>query len=97
MSSKHFYWTKEWRALRIRVLVEYGYRCMLCGSIDEIQVDHIKPRSKSPHLSMTFLNLQVLCKDCNFEKSNIHTEDYREKAATEVLDIKLVSESHNWI
>lgn len=86
MDSEFFYWTKEWRALRLKVLEAYGYRCMLCGSVDEIQVDHIHPRSKAPQLSLTFSNLQVLCKDCNFEKSNIHAEDYRDKAATEELD-----------
>ncbi|MCP5014286.1 MAG: HNH endonuclease [Ketobacter sp.] len=86
MSAEFFYWTREWRDLRKKVLSEYGYRCMLCGSVDEIQVDHIQPRSKAPQLSVTYSNLQVLCKGCNFEKSNIHAEDYRDKAATEELD-----------
>ncbi len=94
MSSEHFYWTKEWRILRWKVLQTYGYRCMLCGDVDvEIHVDHIQPRSKAPHLSMTFGNLQVLCKACNKEKSNLHTNDYREKAASEELDNELLAEA----
>jgi len=90
MSSEHFYWTKEWRELRLLVLETYGYKCMLCNSIDSIQVDHIKPRSRAPHLSLTFENMQVLCKDCNQEKSNIHAEDYREEAVEENLDMELI-------
>ena len=86
MPSKQFYRTKTWFKLRRRVLEEYGYRCMLCGSLDDIQVDHIRPRSREPHLSLEFSNLQVLCKDCNREKSNIHAEDYREEAAMIELD-----------
>lgn len=82
-----FYRSKSWQFLRWRVLASYGRKCMSCGLVDtEIHVDHIKPRSKFPHLSLTFDNLQVLCRDCNMEKSNIHSEDYREKAIGEELD-----------
>lgn len=97
MPSELFYWTREWRALRQKVLEAYGYRCMLCRSVDEIQVDHIQPRSKAPHLSLAFKNLQVLCKDCNSEKSNIHADDYRDKAVSEDLDIELMIESKKWL
>ena len=84
--------------MRWRVLESYGRRCMLCGAVDvEIHVDHIQPRSKAPYLSLTFENLQVLCKDCNFEKSDIHAEDYREKAASEDLDIELLAEARKWL
>lgn len=66
---------------------------MSCGAVDvEIHVDHIKPRSKFPYLSLTFENLQVLCKDCNFDKSNLHEEDYREDAAEYELDRLLLAE-----
>lgn len=82
-----FYRSKRWRELRRRVFRHYGYRCMSCRAVDtEMHVDHIKPRSKHPHLSLTFENLQVLCKDCNMEKSNKHAKDYREQAVTESLD-----------
>ena len=81
-----FYSTKAWWSLRARVLMKYGYKCMLCNSIDEIQVDHIQPRSRAPELSLTFSNLQVLCRDCNRQKSNIHAEDYREERVAELLD-----------
>ena len=86
MPGAKFYRTKTWFALRRRVIEEYGYKCMLCGSLDDIQVDHIQPRSRAPHLSLTFSNLQVLCKDCNRQKSNIHAEDYREESIAEDID-----------
>jgi 5-methylcytosine-specific restriction endonuclease McrA len=78
--SEFFYESKRWKVMRRRVLVKYGRRCMKCNvSKGEIHVDHIIPRSKAPHLSLTFSNLQVLCRDCNMEKSNKNTTDYREE------------------
>lgn len=91
-----FYKTKAWRTLKKKVLSTYGYRCMCCGAIDtEIHVDHIIPRSRNYYLSLSFDNLQVLCKKCNLEKSNIHQTDYREKAAEEEVDMKIIREVFN--
>lgn len=85
--AKHFYRSKRWMTLRLKVLETYGRKCMLCGTVDgEMHVDHIQPRSKAPELALTFENLQVLCKHCNEEKSNLHAEDYREDAVREELD-----------
>jgi 5-methylcytosine-specific restriction endonuclease McrA len=42
-----------------------------------MHVDHIKPKSRYPHLALKFDNLQVLCETCNIEKSNIDETDYR--------------------
>jgi len=71
---------------------------MKCGTESkEIHVDHIKPRSKYPYLSLTFDNLQVLCHDCNMEKSNIHDTDYREKAAAEAADLETVKHMREWL
>jgi 5-methylcytosine-specific restriction endonuclease McrA len=73
------------------VLARYGRKCMLCDVVDtEIHVDHIKPRSLYPFLSLTFSNLQVLCRDCNMKKSNYHSEDYREDAISRKLDAEAV-------
>jgi 5-methylcytosine-specific restriction endonuclease McrA len=75
-----FYETKAWQTLRKKVLRKYGRFCMKCGkSHAEIHVDHIKPRSLYPKLELDFDNLQVLCKECNLEKSNLHCTDYRPK------------------
>lgn len=64
-----FYNTQAWRSLRFKVLTEQGRSCNLCGTSFEhgtvMHVDHIKPRSKYPHLALDIGNLQVLCEDCN--------------------------------
>lgn len=80
--NQQFYDSREWRTLRVRVLQKYGCKCMMCGRSPQIHgvvihVDHIKPRSKHPELSLCFENLQVLCEDCNVGKSNRYDTDYR--------------------
>lgn len=75
-----FYSTPEWQRLRMWALRRYGFQCMACGNKPPnvvIHVDHIKPRSKCPHLELDPNNLQVLCADCNFGKSNIFQDDFR--------------------
>lgn len=64
-----FYQTREWRELRWTVLRESKPECNLCGSTNKpFHIDHIKPRSKFPHLELKRQNLQVLCADCNIGK-----------------------------
>ena len=75
-----FYETREWRTLRYRVLKNQGRICCLCRRTDGIMhVDHIKPRSKYPELSLVESNLQVLCESCNLGKSNLDETDWRKK------------------
>lgn len=51
---------------------------MACGDVNKtIHVDHIKPRSKFPELSLVQSNLQILCADCNLGKSNKDQTDWR--------------------
>lgn len=79
--SNGFYSSREWRALRVKVLVEQGRKCCLCGRTPKdgiiLHVDHIKPRSKYPELELKKSNLQILCEDCNMGKSNKYEEDWR--------------------
>lgn len=74
-----FYETREWRELRYRILRKYGFKCMACGAVPPpaLHVDHVKPRSKFPHLELDENNLQVLCEDCNLGKSNLFEDDLR--------------------
>ena len=77
-----FYISREWRELRVRVLEKYECACMMCGRSPirdkvVIHVDHIKPRSFYPELSLEFNNMQLLCEDCNLGKSNKYTTDWR--------------------
>jgi len=82
LTPKHvphpFYDSDKWLRTKRKILLMYGTRCMKCSAIGiEMHVDHIQPRSKNPSLELTPSNLQVLCKSCNLNKSNLHTIDYR--------------------
>ena len=43
-------------------------RCVLCGSNENIEFDHIVPFSKGG--SNTYRNIQILCESCNRKKSD---------------------------
>lgn len=75
-----FYRSQAWVALRYKVLTAYGAKCACCGETNgAMHVDHIKPRSKHPHLALEFSNLQVLCEACNMGKGNRDETDWRAK------------------
>jgi hypothetical protein len=78
MTSREFCLLPEWKSLRKKVLFAFGKRCMKCNKLfNSPHVDHIKPRSRYQHLQLEITNLQVLCKKCNQDKSDINTIDYR--------------------
>ena len=54
-----------------------GYRCLKCGcdEINWLTLDHIIPRAKGGKNSVA--NLQTLCANCNMEKGDKHSTDYR--------------------
>ena len=52
---------------RYAVMVRDGLKCKLCGSREQLEVDHIKPISKGGDNNMD--NLQTLCWLCNNGKS----------------------------
>jgi len=76
--DRDLYDTQKWRELRYQVFLRYGRECMLCGTTKgDMHVDHIKPKSRYPNLSLAFSNLQVLCRECNLGKSNLNDTDFR--------------------
>ena len=45
-----------------------GGKCVICGSQENLEFDHIIPFSKNG--ATTYRNMQILCKKCNIQKSN---------------------------
>ena len=73
-----FYSQPSWLRLRYEAFMKHGRVCMVCGLLKgEMHVDHIKPRSKYPHLELDLSNLQILCRACNLGKSNTDETDWR--------------------
>lgn len=74
----------DWPTVRADVIHSWRQgdkRCNGCGTQirgKSIHVDHIKPRSKYPHLRYLKSNLQVLCDRCNRYKHDYDGEDWRE-------------------
>ena len=66
-----------WKQLCKQVYSTYENRCMACGTVEKLSVDHIKPISFYPELGETFSNLQILCRSCNSKKGNRKIVDYR--------------------
>jgi 5-methylcytosine-specific restriction endonuclease McrA len=84
-TTKPFYKSKEWVAARYQALKKSMGRCACCGATaassgEPLHVDHIKPKSRFPHLALEVSNLQVLCAACNIGKSNIDDTDWRQIA-----------------
>lgn len=93
LKTNDFYDSREWKELRYRVLVKKGNYCQACGRSPKdgisIHVDHIKPKSRFPHLSLREDNLQILCEDCNIGKSNKSCENW------DLINKKTISKSND--
>lgn len=61
--------------IRFAVYERDGYRCRFCGSDFDLEIDHILPISKGGKSNVS--NLQTLCHNCNYSKSN--SVDYANK------------------
>lgn len=73
--------TEPWKKAKFKAYLVNGNFCACCGATPSetvrLTVDHIKPRSKYPHLKYDVRNLQVLCEDCNIAKGNWTEVDFR--------------------
>lgn len=78
IKSDRFYSSSEWIHIRDEYLKtqsnESGYyQCSYCKEVImnyDVTVDHVKPRSKYPELSLDFKNLAIACRPCNSSKGN---------------------------
>ncbi len=52
--------------------------CELCGSTNDLVVDHIIPISEDPSLRLEPLNCRVLCRTHNSQRHNHCTDEERE-------------------
>ena len=77
-----FYASSEWRHVRKIVLIrDHGY-CVTCRrTMPRMQVDHIKPRKKYPHLALELTNLRTLCPGCHSKAATSlgRGADYKER------------------
>ena len=53
--------TREYRALRLRILDERGWRCAECGRAGRLELHHINFDRDDNHPA----NLRVLCRPCH--------------------------------
>lgn len=99
MSKDGFYETNGWHKVRYLALRKYGFKCLSCNRSRQdgviLHVDHVKPRSKYPELSLDLDNLQVLCHSCNYGKSNLFEDDHRRKEIEKCQKVSSFSEEIN--
>jgi len=72
-NKSSFYASKAWRELRDLKLTNNPF-CEACEKqgkllVVAIDVDHIEPIEKAPHLALDIDNLQSLCKACHYDKT----------------------------
>jgi 5-methylcytosine-specific restriction endonuclease McrA len=76
-----FYSSRAWRDVRYEAIKRADGHCEACGRSPKdgvvLHADHVKPRSKYPHLALELANIQILCEDCNMGKSNRDETDWR--------------------
>mgnify|MGYP001558894057 CR=1 FL=1 len=59
--TRHSYEYAEWR----KIVIERDKKCVICGSYEKLQVDHIKSFRSFPELRFDINNGRVLCFNCH--------------------------------
>ena len=72
--------SREWAELKRWAKDRDGGACVVCGSRELLQVDHITPLSKGGENAIT--NLQTLCKKCHEKKTGRPLRDWREDGSS---------------
>jgi len=63
--------TKRWKSVRYLAKKRDGFKCVQCGAVGRLEVDHIKPVRLAPELAYDLNNLQTLCPSCHSKKTII--------------------------
>ena len=63
--SRKVRYTKKYKLWRLSMISRDGGRCVKCGSVQHLELDHILPTGKYPHLIMDCNNVRTLCRACH--------------------------------
>lgn len=81
----------EIRQWRMSVLKRDGYTCVLCGSKDQLEVDHIKPYLYFPKLRLAVNNGRTLCKNCHLKTDTYGNRVIGKYKFKKMLSVKRLS------
>ena len=69
--SAHVIRSQRWKALRLEAKRRDDWKCVKCGAVGRLEVDHIQPVRTHPELAYELTNLQTLCTRCHSRKTRI--------------------------
>lgn len=75
LNKARYYISKK--EVRNYIFERDGYKCLKCGSKENLQIDHIISVYKNGKNELE--NLQTLCKKCNCSKNPVDDLDYTNK------------------
>jgi 5-methylcytosine-specific restriction protein A len=61
----------RWPALRLQAKRRDGWRCVECGGVGRLEVDHVLPVRSHPAVAFELSNLQTLCVSCHTRKTRL--------------------------
>ena len=69
-TTRRWYRTPTWRALRAQILRAQGYQCADCRQVvAALEIDHIAKHEGDPRRFWDRANLQALCRSCHQRKT----------------------------
>jgi|SRR5579863_6052306 len=83
---------RQLKKLRPFLLDKFGHKCVNCGAVDDLQIDHIQPLSSGGTDDVD--NLQILCGDCNRRKAG--AKNPMHQIVNEMLDQRRVAMRDQW-
>ena len=84
--------SKDYRSLHKKILSRDGYRCVLCGSMKNLSIDHIVKRSQQG--DDTEDNLRTLCTTCHDKEDNTIFSQKRKDQKSSSLHQTSSGENH---